>query len=251
ADGGYGAPPPPPPPAGPGAGSGWSLGDAINYGWTKFQANMSQILIAAIIFVVGIGVIAVVGFFIVGALMGSGDCTYDPNTFETDCDTGPGFILGTIIYALVIAILFVVGQLLAAGIIRGSLGITEGRPFRYEEIFKTDKLRDVVIASLIVAALTFVGFVLCYLPGIVVGFMTSYTLYFVLDKNLAPWEAVKASFNFTKDHLGDTIIWYIVGGLIAAVGIAICFVGGLFTVPIYLIGTAFTYKKLTGQQVAA
>lgn len=250
--GGYGAPPAPP--AGgygapPSAEKGWEVGDALSYGWAKFQANMQQILIAAVILIVALGVMFAVGFGIMAALTSNVECNYD-NNMNYSCDGGTGFIMGMIIYALVIALVFVVAQVIGAGIIRGSLAITEGRAFDYKEILKTDKIGPVLIASLIIAAATFVGIILCYLPGLIVGFATSYTLYFVIDKNMSPVDAIKASVNLVKDNLGPTLIWYIVGGIVASIGLAICLVGGLVSVPVVLIGTAYTYKKLTGQPVA-
>ena len=37
--------------------------------------------------------------------------------------------------------------------------------------------------------MTFVGLILCIIPGIVVIFLTSYTLYFVIDRNLSAVDA--------------------------------------------------------------
>ncbi|MCW2767324.1 MAG: hypothetical protein JWO11_3283 [Nocardioides sp.] len=253
ADGG-GAPPPPPPGGGygaPPAAPEWSIGDALNYGWAKFQANAQQIIIAAVVLVVGLAVVAGIGFVITGALTSSPSCTTDATTFRTTCDGGTSFVVGLILNALVSALLLVAAMVIGAGVVRGALGITEGRAFDFKEVFKTDKLGPVLIASLIIAAATFVGTILCYLPGLVVGFATSYTLYFIIDKDMAPVDAIKASVNLVKDNLANTLIWYIVGGLIAAVGFAICLVGALVSVPVVLIGTAYTYKKLTGQPVAA
>jgi uncharacterized membrane protein len=58
--------------------------------------------------------------------------------------------------------------------------------------------------SLIVAAATFVGTILCYLPGLVVGLFTGYSLCVVMDKGPALVEAIKASVNLVKDNLGTT-----------------------------------------------
>ena len=44
---------------------------------------------------------------------------------------------------------------------------------------------QVVLASILVSIATFIGLVLCILPGIAVLFLTSFTLFFVVDKNLA------------------------------------------------------------------
>lgn len=242
---------PPPPQAGPPA---WDLGEAISYGWRKFTENVAQILLAALVFVVAIGILLVVGALVLGAITGAGslECDFDENgVWNCERSGGVPFLVGMFLNLLFAAVLLVVAQIIGAGLIRGALGITEGREFNVAEVFKTDKIVPVVITSLIVGAATFVGLLLCYLPGLVIAFATSYSLYFVLDKDLPPVEAIKASVNLVKDNLGPTIIWYIVGGLIAGAGAIACGVGMLLTVPLVLIGTAWTYKVLTGQPVAA
>ncbi len=245
--GGYGAPPP------PAASGDWDLGATVSYGWAKFQQNLAQIIIAALAMVIGIVVIAVVGFVIIGAVTSAGtiDCGYDSfGNYECDTEDGTPFIITMILFLLVYFLIFLFGQIIGAGLIRGALGITEGRPFQAAEVFKFDRIGPVIVTSLIVGAATFVGLILCYLPGLVIMFATSYSLYFVIDKNLAPVEAIKASVDLVKNNLGPTLIWYIVGGLIASAGAIVCGIGMLVTLPIMLIGTAFTYKKLTGQPVA-
>ncbi|MBZ5740499.1 hypothetical protein [Nocardioides mangrovi] len=242
---GYGAPMPP----GPG-GPAWNLGDALSYGWKKFQENVGQIIIAAIVLVVAFAIVGAIGFGIQALLTSDAEC-HVASSGALVCDKGSGFLWRMVVGALVAGLLFVVGQIIGAGIIRGALGITEGRKFETAEIFKTDQIGPVVVASLLVGVLTTIGYALCYLPGIAVAFLTSYTLFFVIDKGLSPVDAIKASFDFTTKNLGNTIVWYIVGGLVALAGIIACFIGLVVTIPMVIIGTAFTYKKLSGQEVAA
>ncbi|GAW48911.1 MULTISPECIES: hypothetical protein [unclassified Nocardioides] len=249
----YGDPggaPPPPPPAPPGPGGAYNVGDALSYGWAKFQANAAQIIISAVVLVVGLAIVAGLGFGLTALLTDGPTCTTDPDTFRQTCDNGTGFIPRLILQAFISAVLLVVGQIIGAGLVRASLNVTEGRPFLFSDILKTDQLGSVLVASIIIAVATFVGTILCYLPGLVVGFATSYTLYFIIDKKLAPVDAIKASVNLVKDNLGNTLVWYIVGGLVAVVGFVVCFVGAIVTVPIVLLGTAYTYKTLTNQPVA-
>lgn len=256
--GGYGAPPPAggynaPPPGGYGAppqgGSGWDLGAALSYGWNKFQANVGQIIIAALALLVAMAVLGGIGFGILAALSSDYECRFEDDG-DYVCDGGTGFILGLILYGLIIALIMIAAQVIGAGLIRASLDITEGKPFLTSTVFRFDKMGSVIVTSLIIAAATFVGTILCYLPGLIVGFFTSYSLYFVMDKGLAPVDAIKASVNLVKDNIGTALIWYIVGGLVAGAGAIACGVGLLVTIPIFLIGTAFTYKHLTGQPVA-
>lgn len=253
--GGPGTPPPPPgggygaPPTGPS--SDWSVGNAVSYGWNKFQANASQIVIAGVVLFVGIVLFEIVGIVIRNILIQDPECHYDSNGFLTSCDAGSGFFVSMIASAIMSLLFFVVYQIIGAGIIRGALGITEGRPFVVSEVFKTDKIGPVIITSLITSAIIFVGFILCFLPGIIAAFFLQYSLFFLIDKNLAPMDAIKASFNFVKDNLGNVIIWFIVSYLITLAGAIVCGVGLIVAIPVSLIGTAYTYKKLTGQPVVA
>ncbi|WP_395693114.1 hypothetical protein [Nocardioides sp.] len=262
-EGGYGggeAPPPPPAPPGgaggyppppPTPGTQWSLGEALSYGWNKFTANAGQILLAVLVLVLVYAAASALAFGFIALMTSGASCDFNNSTGSLECDNGSSFFWRMIVSGVAYGFLFVVGQIVAAGIIRGALGITEGRPFQMSEFFKTDQLGAVVVASLLVGIATGIGYMLCYLPGIVVAFVTSYTLFFVLDQKLAPVDAIKASFEFIKNNLGNTILWYIVGGLVAAAGAIACIVGLVVTVPLVIIGTAYTYKKLSNQPVAA
>jgi uncharacterized membrane protein len=197
------------------------------------------------------GIILGLGFATIAALTSTKQ--YVCNDTFTDCrwEGGTPFFVTMALGGLVFLVFFLFAQIVGAGLIRGALGITEGREFQVGEVFKTDKIGPIVVTALIVATATAVGYVLCYLPGIVIAFLTSYSLFFVIDKDLPPVEAIKASFELVKDNLGPTIIWYLVGGLIASAGAIVCGIGAIFTVPIALLGTAYTYKKLTNQAIAA
>src|SRR6188508_896642 len=114
------APTPPPSAAG-----GWSLGDALSYGWKKFQENASQILLAVVVLFV---VTLVTGFIAWGfqALMTTDPtCTVTSDGF--DCDEGSGTLWRLIIGGIATAFQYFVMLVVGAGILRGALGITEGR----------------------------------------------------------------------------------------------------------------------------
>ncbi|TIC89300.1 hypothetical protein E8D34_02095 [Nocardioides sp. GY 10113] len=234
------APPPPPgyepPPGGYGGppAGGWDLGAALSYTWAKFQDNMGQLVLATI----GVWVaVAIVGIASTGLLVAL-------------ADAGTPWLLRSLLQAALYGAVFVVAQLIAAALIRGSLSITEGRDFFAVDAFKFAQVGPVLVTALLVGAATAVGYVFCVLPGIAIAFLTMYSLYFVVDEDLPPVEAITASFNLVKDNLGNALLWWLVGGLIAVAGFVLCFVGALVTIPFVLIGTAYTYKVLTRQPVA-
>ena len=109
---------------------------------------------------------------------------------------------------------------------------------------------QVLLAALIVAVATFIGTILCYVPGIIVGFLLNWTMFYVVDKNMGAIDAIKASVKFVTDHLGDTILFYLLGLVVLIVGAILCLVGLLVAVPVVLIGAAYTYRRLNGEQVA-
>ena len=192
--GGYGSPPPPPegygyggPPAGT---PPYSVGTAVGYGWSKFQAHAGQIVIAGLIVFGGIVVLEVLGTLIQRLLL-----------------QGGGLVISLLGSAITSFLFFLAYQVIGAGIIRGALGITEGREFRFDEVLKTDKLGPVVVTSLITSAIVFVGTLLCFLPGIIASFLLSFSLYFVIDRDLAPMDAIRASVELVTQNLGEALVW--------------------------------------------
>ena len=243
----------PPPPASPPPARGepdWDLGDALGYGWAKLQANISQLVLAMLVVLAACVVAGGLSGALRALLLDAPDAEFDPRTGDITVDDRSGFLVTLVVNALLTAMTLVVVMVVASGIIRAALAITEGREVRLSVAFATDKVAPVAVTSLVVGALTFAGTLLCYLPGLLVGFLTSYALFFVLDRDLAPVEAVKASVALVRDNLGPTLLWYVVGGFAALLGALACGVGLLLTVPLVLVATAFTYKRLTGQPVA-
>ena len=108
-----------------------------------------------------------------------------------------------------------------------------------------------MLAALIIGVLTFIGFILCIIPGIVVIFLTSYTLYFVVDRGLGAVDAIKASFNMVKDNAGVLILFFLATVAAWIVGTCACLVGLLVAIPVVIIAQAYTFRTLNGDPVTA
>lgn len=250
--GGYGPPPPTPPGAygaPPSGAGGYNAGDAAGYGWSKFQANAGQIVLAGLIVFVGIVVLEIIGIVIRSILVTSPSCSYNSDGVFR-CTDGSGFFVSLLASGIMSLLFFIAFQVIGAGIVRGALDVTAGRPFVVGTIFKFDNLGAVVITSLISSVIIFVGTLLCFLPGLIAAFFLSYALYFVIDKQQAPVEALTSSFNLVKDNLSATVVWYLLSLVIIVVGAILCGVGLIVAIPVSILGTAYTYRKLTGQPVA-
>jgi hypothetical protein len=254
------APVPPAPPAGPVGGQPspaegpWSVGNAFSYGWAKFQEHLSAILIAMLVLFIGGAVLIGLWVVIVGAISNAlwkPGVTIDPNTGVLDISSGPGFIGTLILGALGALVYLAIIGVIQAAVTRAALAITDGKKIETSTLLSTERIVPIIIAAVIVSALTAVGYLFCFIGAPIISFFLSYTFYFLLDKNMEPIEAVKASFNLVKDNIGELILFFL-GSLVAYfIGAILCGIGLIVAIPVIVIATAYTYKKFTNQAVAA
>ncbi|MGV0798499.1 hypothetical protein ABQF26_16100, partial [Mycolicibacterium elephantis] len=116
--------------------------------------------------------------------------------------------------------------------------------------FSPRNIGNVVIAGLIVGILTSIGMFLCVIPGLIVSIFTMFTIVALLDRNLAPIDAIKTSFNIVKENFGQALLTWLVMLVIAAVGALLCGVGLLVAIPLVILIEVYAYRKLSGGQVA-
>jgi len=243
--GGYPPPPQGPPPGyagGPGGGAPQELrvGDAISYGWNKFRANWAVWVLVSLVF-----------FLIQAALNGISN-GFDYSSTDAWNDNGYTLATGLSILGVIVGILStIVSWLMQAAQTRGGLQETTGNKPSFGDFFRWgDRAGAVILTLLLLAVLTFVGIILCVLPAIVFTFFAWYTLWFVLDQGLNPWDALQASFRLVGNNLGPVFLLALALIGINIIGLCLCFVGLLVTVPVTLIATAYSFKFLTRQPIA-
>jgi uncharacterized membrane protein len=145
----------------------------------------------------------------------------------------------------------VVQLIVQSVIVKGSLDLTRGRPLDLGSATSGISWGQVIIASLIIGAMTFVGLVLCILPGLAVLFFTSYTLYFVIDRGEDAVTAIKSSFTMVKNNVGVLILFFLASMAAFIAGACACGVGLLVAIPVVVLAQAYTFRVLNGEQVMA
>lgn len=250
----YGAPPPPPgygQPAGYGGsqygqqyGEPFSIGEAFNWAWNKFSKNAAALIVSILVYAVVIGIIGAAFYGVVfnGALNAD-----NSGSDGSGSGLGGGFFGLAAVFEL---LLLVAGFYTQAAFISGCLDIADGRPVTVGSFFKPRNFGPALLAALLVMVLTFIGYLLFIVPGLIVAFLTWFTLPFAIDRSLRPVAALKASFDTIKNHLGDSLLTFIVQAVVAVAGIFACYVGILVTGPLALLIQTYAYRKLSGGQVA-
>jgi uncharacterized membrane protein len=226
----------------------FSVGDAFGYGWKKFTQNIGPILIAMIVFLL-IGAV-IYGLQILIQMATSPDTTVisGENGFVVS-QTSTG-LLGTLVSMIFAIVGFIWSYLIQAAFARGGLALTEGRPLVVGELLSLKKLGTIILAGIILSILTFIGLLLCIIPGLIVAFLGAFFVYFILDQNMGAWQSIMASFNFVKENVGNLLLLLILSWIILFVGALLCGIGLIVAVPVTVIAQTYAYKVLRGAPVA-
>ncbi len=249
----YGAGAAPPPPGGGFTDPNqlpYSATDAFGYGWKKFRARPSELLVPLLVVLVVVIVVEVVVQLLLRAtLLGTHDCTREilGQSVQTQC--GPGFVVSLLGSALGGFVVSLIVQAFGAGLIKNALNIADGKAASLDEVFAWAFKPQVITTAALVAGITFVGTLLCYVPGLIAAFLLNWSMFYVVDKGLTPVEAIRASVSFVTGHLSETLVFYLLGIVAFVVGAVLCLVGLLVAAPVVLIGAAYTFRRLHGEPV--
>jgi uncharacterized membrane protein len=276
---GYGAPPPPPgygnpgvgyaqypgAPQYPGAGAPFSAGDAFNWAWNKFTKNAAALIVPMLIYGVAMAILGLVLWAIstavgLAAIFGETATTTstmggysDPSAGEGAAVAGAGIgFFGTIVVTALLAFVFLVAAIyVQAAFVSGSLDIADGKPVDIVSFLRPPRnFGSVIVAALLVGIGTVVGSIICILPGLIFAFFAAYTIPYVVDRSLSPVDALKASFGTIKQNFGSALLAILVVIAVGMVGNAVVCVGGLISVPVSLLILTYTFRRLSGGQLA-
>ena len=141
------------------------------------------------------------------------------------------------------AFLAVVAYALSAGLIHMALKQLKGESIRVMDVFSYGAKSEILLTAAMVGTATGVGTVLFFLPGMFVGGLFMFAIPMVLDKNLKALDAVKFSYQTLAPQMWMAMVVYLVLSLVAGLGVMLCFVGGLITVPLMALSVAGLYAE--------
>jgi uncharacterized membrane protein len=255
---GYGAPPPPPgyPPA-PGYGppgyapsSQYSVGNAFTWAWNKFTKNPVELIVPFAGYAVAIGILSVLIWTLVGGseLLAGSMSTSDNGYSET---ASAGFGIGSILLLIVgYLALLAAGAYFQAAYVSGALDIVDGRPVTIGSFFQARHFGGVILTTLLVGIGTAIGAILCVIPGIIFGFFAQWAVAFVIDRGLAPVDAVKASIAAVRSNIGGALLAYLAQFVAVFLGELACGIGVLVGFPVAILIQLYSYRVISGGHVA-
>lgn len=215
----------PPYPPGAMGGAPLSVGDGMSWAWSKFKEN-------ALILVVGMGLWTVLSSFTV-------EVRYTVNGEEH------GFgLVGP--FGIYIAI--AIGLFASIVTTHMAIKVATGRPLAWSDLFTFPNFGASLLAAFLTAVATYVGSLLCVVPGVIAAFLLHYSVYFTVDKGMDGIAGMKASWATLSSHVGELFPFALTGAGLYLVGVLTVF-GWLVTVPLVMLLSAYSYVRIQGYDV--
>lgn len=240
----------PAPTAGPGGyapqGPRVDAGAAFSWAFSAFGRSWGAWVLGGVawflVIAMVVSVVALVfgGF---GALMGAGGR-------DTSLFAGFGASLA---YAVVSAVAVLLGALFTGSFVSAALKVADGRPIGVGDMFDFSRVGPVFVVGLLFAAANLVANLIPFLGwilSIAVVYLGFFAYHHVLDRGLAPIDAVRASVQMQTRDVGSTILVVLLAWVAVAVGSALCGIGALVGVPVAVLLSVYAFRQLTGGPVA-
>ncbi len=198
----------------------FSMGDAVRFGWETVKGNIGFFII----------------LFIVAFLI----------------QNLPG-VIGRYAreFPIVSLTLFLAGWFLGfvvqMGLIKVSLKFCDGTKGKMDDLLSSfDLLFKFIAGTFLYGLIIMGGVLLLVIPGVIWAVKFSLAPYFIVDRNLGPVEALKASSRATEGAKWDLFLFGLLLGLINLAG-GLAFIVGLFvTMPVTMLAYAHAYRTLAG-----
>jgi uncharacterized membrane protein len=208
----------------PGGGAApFSIGESVSYGWNAYWKNVGPMLLITLVILAVTLVVNLVG---------------------NAADNSGVRILFSVIG-------WIVGLLLAYGLIRASLAVTRGEKPEVAMLFQGQNFGPYLVASILFGIGAAIGFLLCIVPGIIFVVIFWFYGYVICEapEGISATDALSRAAQLSKDKRWELFGLGVVLFLINLVGAILCGVGLLFTYGITALAVAYAYRSLSGQSV--
>jgi uncharacterized membrane protein len=228
-----------------------NIGEAFGWAWNKFSKNAAPLIVATLIYGVIVAVLYGITYGVAIALAPDPVSYYDSSGSGFSYSYSAGFGAASIAILAIggVVLLLVIGAIQSA-YLGALLDIANGEQVAIGSFFKPRNVGSVVLGTLIVGVLTAIGYVLCVLPGLAVAIFTIFTTILIVERSLPPIDAIKASIDIVKANFVQVLLAWLIFSVITAVGSFLCGIGLIVALPVATLFLVYTYRKLSGGQVA-
>jgi len=225
----------------------WEPTEVMGTAWSVFKPHWGPLVGATFVAAFIQGTINNVVSRIVGSA--TGNPLSDPEQMQRLNNLNMEKVLQQVMIqtAIITVILYPVAAFFRAGVIKLMLNTARGNAPNFGDIFSgASKTLNLTIAMFLKGAIILVGFLLLIVPGIYASLALSQVEFFVVDRNMSPVDAIKASWSATEGQKGNIFLYGIVSFGVMLLGLLACCLGVLVAIPVIELGTAMIFTRITG-----
>jgi hypothetical protein len=212
----------------------WDIGEVLTAAWESFKVHWGIIIGAAIV----TGILSMVPGGISTGIQVALNDPHDPN----------GASLVSVIIGLVFSLIgFVVQSFLQIGLIRIFLTVARGQAPEFGTLFSGGNVLLPFLGMMFLMLLG-IGFsaILLLIPAIILALGWSLARFYVVDQEMGPIEALKASWNATIGQKGALFLFGLVAFALGLAGLLACCVGAVVAGMVVSVAQAIIYLRLAG-----
>ncbi|MBP1818233.1 hypothetical protein [Mycobacterium sp. OAE908] len=223
----------------------YRIGAAVSWAFSVFSQNAVALMVATLVY----------STITVGLFLGL-DIAVDaaPHTNMVDLspprDAAASMVAylstpANIVRLVGAGVMVAVGAVMQSAYLSGILRIADGYRAPLGCFFKPRRIGAAVGTQLLVAALIAVGFALCWLPGVVVSVWLVFALVALLDGDLSPLDALRASRAISRGDFWTALSVTLTFVGLILVGEVLLVVGLLVFAPVAVLFLVYTYRYLS------
>jgi uncharacterized membrane protein len=226
------------------------FGEWISEGWKMFTEQWKAWVLNTFIFalICGTPMIVVVGGFYV--YLFSQMSQVSARSGQPPIGPEAIFIFYGVFFAVMFLTMFV-AAFFSGGMHKSAFKQLQGGKVELRDLFSGGSTYfPILIATFLTTILSMIGAFLCVIPAFIVAGALFFTMPLIVERKLGAIDAMKASYELTKNNLLMFTLFAFVVSLISQAGAYACYIGLLATIPLLFTISAVAYRDSFGMQGA-
>ncbi|HLK37634.1 MAG TPA: hypothetical protein VKU41_12830 [Polyangiaceae bacterium] len=213
----------------------WSTGEVFPLAWARFKEAWPALVLS---------------YFI--ATFATNVVSQAPNLIVLIAGLDPRSGAGLAVRGASLLVALPLSVFLQVGLTRIWLATARGEAPRVEQLFSgADRLLPMLGYLVLFGLAVCLGLVFFIVPGVILAVGLGFGQYYVVDTNLGPVDALKASWEATRGQRGEIFLLGMAVVGVNLLGLLTCCVGLLASAPIGFVAVAIAYTRLSGNRPAA
>lgn len=210
----------------------WNTSEVVSLAWARFKEH---------------GGVVFLSYFLASVISGAIGQIPTVVTLASGAVPGDVAVAALAMRAGGIVATQIVAAFFQVGLVRIWLAVARGRAPEFGTLFSgADRFLPLLALNFLMLIATLLSAVLLFVPAVILYCGLLAAQFYIVDAGMGPIQAMKASWSATRGQKGEILVLALAGSGLLVLGVLMCCIGTLATVPIYLLATAIVFTRLSG-----